>query len=131
MGFCLLDWPFISFRGPPCRRFRCMAADRHVAIVLEKKTKGTERVLDRLNVNNVDAKRTIDHRCFMYAIFTYMWLTYMINAGIYSIHGAYGCCKFFGGLRPIGFLPKHSNMTLVSSTNVKKYRHQIQKSFIF
>ena len=28
----------------------------------------------------------------------------------------------FGGLRPMGFLPKHSNMTLVFPPNVKKYR---------
>lgn len=61
-----------------------------------EKNKGTESVVDRLNVNSVDAKRTIDHRCFMYAIFTYMWLTYVIYAGIYSIRGAYGCCKLFG-----------------------------------
>ena len=92
-----------------------------------EKNQGIESVLDRLNVNSVDAKRTIDHRCFMYAIFTYMWLTYVIYAGIYSIRGAYGCCKFFGVfvrwvfcpsilIWPL-FLPRMLRSTAIKSRN--------------
>ena len=29
-------------------------------------------------------------RCSMYGIFTYIWLKFMVNVGIYTIHGAYG-----------------------------------------
>ena len=28
----------------------------------------------------------------MYGIFTYIWLIFMVNVGIYTIHGWYGIC---------------------------------------
>ena len=32
----------------------------------------------------------------MYGIFTYIWLTFMVNVGIYTIHGSYGYWKNWG-----------------------------------
>ena len=105
LEFSLSNLPFMSSGTTLPLRCWCMAADRHTAIALEKKTKGTKSVLDSLNVSSVIQKRSIYPRCSMYGIFTPMWLTFMKNVGIYSIHGGYGYCKFFRVFIRLAFCP--------------------------